>query len=133
MSFSVGHQLQYTPREAFRHCQEGSVILDVRPEVLCLYKGFDVPQVLYCPSQEIILYLDRLPTDKELIVADSSGIQAREVIHLLLDHGFKQIAGLAGGMVEWERDGMPLLTDNQARLSGSCMCQLKFRNKRSDK
>jgi rhodanese-related sulfurtransferase len=130
MSFSVGQQLQYTPREAFRHCQEGSVILDVRPEVLCLYKGFDVPEILYCPFTEIELYLDRIPIDREIIVADSSGIQSREIIHLLVDKGFTRVAGLAGGMVEWERDGMPLVLDNQARLSGSCMCQLKFRNKR---
>ncbi|MFH0761140.1 MAG: rhodanese-like domain-containing protein [Bacteroidota bacterium] len=130
MSFSVGHQLQYTPHEAFRHCQEGAVILDIRPEVLCTFKGFDVPEVLYCPFQEIEPYVDQIPVDREIIVADSSGIQSREVIHLLIDHGYKRVAGLAGGMVEWERDGMPLLTDNQARLSGSCMCQLKFRNKK---
>ncbi len=130
MSFSIGHQLQYTPREAYQRCLEGSVILDIRPEVLCLYKGFDVPQVLYCPFHEIIRYLDSLPADNELIVADSSGIQAREVIHLLMDHGFSRVAGLAGGMVEWERDGMPLILDNKARLSGSCMCQLKFRDKK---
>lgn len=131
MGFSVAHQLQYTPREAFEHCREGSVILDVRPQVLCLYKGFDVPQVLYCPYHDIVRYLDRLPADKELIVADSSGIQAREVIHLLMEHGFSHVAGLAGGMVEWERDGMPLILDAQARLSGSCMCQLKFRDKKN--
>jgi len=76
MTFSVDNQLQYTPREAFKRCQEGAVILDIRPELLCAYKAFDAPQVLYCPWQEIGQYLD-----------------------------------------------------NQARLSGSCMCQIKFREK----
>ncbi|TSA38101.1 MAG: rhodanese-like domain-containing protein [Porphyromonadaceae bacterium] len=128
MSFSVGSQLQYTPREAFKRCQEGSVILDIRPELLCTYKAFDVPQVLYCPWQEIGHYLDKLPVEQEIIVADTSGIQSREVIQMLISAGFKKIAGLGGGMVEWERDGLPLVFDNQSRLSGSCMCQLKFRN-----
>jgi len=130
MSFFVGIQLQYTPREAFKRCQEGSVILDIRPEVLCSYKAFDVPQVLYCPWQEIAQYVDRLPADQEIIVADTSGIQSREIIQMLISAGFKNITGLGGGMVEWERDGIPVLLDNQARLSGSCMCQLKFRDKK---
>jgi rhodanese-related sulfurtransferase len=129
MSFSVGSHIQYTPRETLAKCQDGSVILDVRPEVLRSYKAFDVPEVIYCPWQELELYLDRLPAGREIIVADSSGIQGRQVMDLLIGHGFKQVAGLAGGMVEWERDGLPLVLDNQARLSGSCMCQLKFREK----
>jgi rhodanese-related sulfurtransferase len=129
MSFSVGSQLQYSPREAFNRCKEGSVILDIRPELLCSYKAFDVQQVLYCPWQELIHFFNRLPEDREIIVADSSGIQSREAMELLISHGFAPVAGLAGGMVEWERDGLPVLLDNQARLSGSCMCQLKFREK----
>ncbi|MFA5817098.1 MAG: rhodanese-like domain-containing protein [Bacteroidales bacterium] len=131
MSFSVGSQLQYTPREAFNRCQEGSVILDIRPEMLCAYKAFDVQQVLYCPWQEIGQYLDRLPVEQEIIVADSSGIQSREIIQTLIRAGFIKVAGLGGGMVEWERDGLPLILDNKARLSGSCICQLKFRNSKS--
>jgi rhodanese-related sulfurtransferase len=130
MSFEVGSHLQYTPQETLTKCREGSVILDIRPEVLCTYKAFDVPEVLYCPWQELEHFLDRLPEDKEIIVADSSGIQGREAINLLISHGFSRVAGLAGGMIEWERDGMPVLLDNQARLSGSCMCQLKFRDKK---
>lgn len=130
MSFSVGSQLQYTPREALQLCREGSVILDIRPEVLCHYKAFDVPQVLYCPWQEVGEYLDKLPADQEIIVADSTGTQSREVIALLAGAGFRNVAGLGGGMVEWERDGMPVLLDNKSRLSGSCMCQLKFRERR---
>jgi rhodanese-related sulfurtransferase len=129
MSFSVGSHLEYTPREALARCEEGALILDVRPEVLCMYKAFDVPEVLYCPWQELESFIDRLPGDREIIVADSSGIQGRQVMDLLIAKGFQTIAGLAGGMVEWERDGLPIKLDNQARLSGSCMCQLKFRQR----
>jgi rhodanese-related sulfurtransferase len=129
MSFTVGNQKHYTPREAFQRCSEGAVILDVRSEVLCSYKAFGVLQVLYSPWQEIRQHLDKLQSDQEIIVADSSGTQSREVIQLLTDNGFKNVYGLGGGMVEWERDGLPVRTDNAARLSGSCMCQLKFREK----
>lgn len=130
MSFAAGGHLQYTPQETLGRCLEGSVILDIRPDILCMYKAFDVPLVLYCPWQELDQFLDHLPADREIIVADSSGIQGREAIELLVSYGFKQVAGLAGGMIEWERDGLPVLLDNQARLSGSCMCQLKFRERK---
>jgi rhodanese-related sulfurtransferase len=130
MSFTVGTHIEYTPREAHARCLQGALILDIRPEVLCMYKAFDVPEVVYCPWKELIGQMEKLPADREIIVADSSGIQGREAMDLLLTNGFSQVAGLAGGMVEWERDGMPILTDNQSRLSGGCMCQLKFREKR---
>lgn len=128
MSFVVGSHLQYTPKETFKRCLEGSVILDIRPEVLCAFKAFDVPGVLYCSWPDLPQFLDHLPDDREIIIADSSGIQGREAMDLLIRFGFRQVAGLAGGMIEWEQDGLPLLVDNQARLSGSCMCQLKFRD-----
>lgn len=128
MSYSVSGQLHYTPREAFDRCANGTVMLDIRPEVLCAYKAFDVSTVLYCPSQDIAKYLDKLPTGQEIIVADSSGIQTREIIQLLIGAGFENVAGLGGGMVEWERDELPVLLDNHSRLTGSCMCQLKFRD-----
>jgi rhodanese-related sulfurtransferase len=133
MSFFSASHLQYPPREALDRCLAGSLILDIRPEVICAYKAFDVPEVVYCPLQELERLIDRLPTDREIIVADSTGIHAREAINLLIDNGYKQVAGLAGGMVEWERDGLPLKLDNKARLSGSCMCQLKFREKTKTK
>ena len=34
---------------------------------------------------------------------------------------------MAGGIVDWERDGLPVKTNIEERLSGSCMCQLKPR------
>ncbi|MFA6126045.1 MAG: rhodanese-like domain-containing protein [Bacteroidales bacterium] len=131
MSFSVGSHLLYTPQETLRRCLEGSIILDVRPDILCTYKAFDVPEVLYCPWQDLDQFVDRLPEGREIIVADSSGIQGREAMDLLISRGFKKVGGLAGGMIEWERDGLPLQLDNQARLSGSCMCQLKFRERKT--
>ncbi len=35
--------------------------------------------------------------------------------------------------VDWDRDGLPLKTNFEERLSGSCMCQLKPREGKKDK
>jgi len=34
---------------------------------------------------------------------------------------------MADGIVDWEHDGLPLKTNIEERLSGSCLCQLKPR------
>ena len=46
---------------------------------------------------------------------------------ILLNRGFPSVSNLAGGMVEWEKDGMPLLTNKSEQFSGSCACQLRAR------
>ena len=47
--------------------------------------------------------------------------------------GYDNVANMAGGIVDWERDGLPINTDVNYRLSGSCMCQLKAREKSKNK
>jgi predicted sulfurtransferase len=74
-----------------------------------------------------------LPQDKYLIFADTVGLRSKEAVVLLKDKGFKKIANMAGGIVDWERDGFPLKANIEERLSGSCMCQLKPRERGKDK
>lgn len=51
----------------------------------------------------------------------------------MIQAGFQNTYNLAGGFVEWERDGLPIKIDVQERLSGSCMCQLKPRKRNKKK
>jgi 3-mercaptopyruvate sulfurtransferase SseA len=51
------------------------------------------------------------------------------VIIFLQNEGYENAANLAGGFVEWGRDGLPVQTDKLTLLRGSCMCQLKRRKK----
>jgi hypothetical protein len=65
-----------------------------------------------------------------MIIVDSSGIHSKDAVKFLKEKGLGSlIANLAGGLVEWERDEMPLIIDKSEQLSGSCMCQLRPRNK----
>jgi rhodanese-related sulfurtransferase len=76
--------------------------------------------------------LSELPQDKYLIFADSVGLRSKEAVVLLKNKGLKNIVNMAGGIVDWERDGLPLKANIEERLSGSCMCQLKLRQKTKD-
>jgi rhodanese-related sulfurtransferase len=119
-----------SPREAFEMCGKGAVIIDVREEHLNKFKIFDVPETLFFPKSKLVEKLSELPKDKYLIFADTVGLRSKEAVALLKDRGFKKIANMAGGIIDWERDGLPLKINIEERLSGSCMCQLKPREGR---
>jgi rhodanese-related sulfurtransferase len=116
-----------SPREAFEMCGKGAVIVDVREEYLNNFKNFDVQEILYFPFSRLAQKSSELPPDKYLIFADTVGLRSKEAVVFLTDKGWKKVANMAGGIVDWERDGLPLKTNTGERLSGSCMCQLKPR------
>lgn len=129
--FLSGGILNLTPKQAFALCQKGAVLIDVRDASMNRFKMFDVPETIYCPFSILKETYLHLPLGKPMIFADSSGLHSKEAVHFLAEKGLSSlIANLAGGLVEWERDEMPLITDKSEQLSGSCMCQLRPRNKK---
>jgi rhodanese-related sulfurtransferase len=128
--FESGGLLNLTPRQTLALCQKGAMLIDVREEFMNRFKMMDVPEIIYCPFSILKETYHNLPSDKPLIFADAAGLHSKEAVKLLLDKGFgNRIANMAGGLVEWERDGLPLILDKSEKLSGSCMCQLRPRNK----
>lgn len=128
--FHSGGFLNLTPRDAFfETINSTAIIVDVREQYLTGYKRFKVPIVVYIPLSTLAERLHELPFDVPLIIADSAGLRSHEAMVLLIEKGYKNIANLAGGLVEWERDGLPLITDFTEQLDGSCMCQLRPRKK----
>lgn len=124
--------LNLSPRETYKLCIENNAILvDVREEDLVGMKMFDVPEIIYCPNSILPENFENLDHEKPLIFADAAGLKSKEAVIFLIEKGFKNIANMAGGLVEWDRDNLPLNTDKNNRLSGSCMCQLKFREKKN--
>jgi len=123
--------LNLTATEAYSEAMENhAVIVDVREDRLTGYKCFDVPNVIYIPKSTIAEKYRDLPVDVPLIIADSVGLRSHEAMEFLLEMGFINIANLAGGIVEWEHDGLPLKKDITEQLDGSCACQLRPRHKK---
>jgi rhodanese-related sulfurtransferase len=125
--------LNVSPREAFELCKRGALIVDVREENLRGFKSFDVQGLLYLPNSIIAEQYENIDHDRYLIFADTVGLRSKEVVVFLKEKGFDKIANMAGGIVDWERDGLPVTTDISRRLSGSCMCQLKPREGKKEK
>ena len=118
-----------TPGESYDLCSRGAVIVDVREQYLNNFKMFNVENVVYLPYKELAGSYSDLPRDRLLIFADAVGLRSRESVLFMNEHGYENAFNMAGGIVDWERDGLPLTSDISNRLSGSCMCQLKARER----
>jgi len=120
--------LNLTPKESLLLCEKGAAIVDVREEYMNAFKMFKVEKLFYLPFSQIEQLYEQLPHGIPLIFADAVGLKSREGVLFMMAHGYDNVANLVGGIVDWERDGLPINTDITARLSGSCMCQLKPRD-----
>jgi rhodanese-related sulfurtransferase len=112
--------------ESLEILKEEGIMLDVRPEFE-LIKLMNIGHVLYISYHEIKTHYQELPKETWLIIADAVGLRSKEIAYFLKEKGFTKILHLAGGVVEWDRDGLPVSLDKSLRLSGSCMCQLRRR------
>lgn len=120
--------LSLTPREAFEAIEQGALYVDLRDSGLTDYKIPDVPDIFLLPYRLLANAYQKLPRDRYLILADASGLKSREAVVFLREKGFENMAQMAGGLVEWEKDGFPIREDVKERLTGACPCQLKPRD-----
>jgi rhodanese-related sulfurtransferase len=125
--FEINEILNVTPREAFELCKNGVLLVDVREDYLNKMKCFAVDEIINIPLSQLLKEENDIPKDRPMIFADSTGLRSKEAVKILQEKGYRNIANLAGGIVEWESEGLPVLTERKERLSGSCFCQLKNR------
>jgi rhodanese-related sulfurtransferase len=122
--------LHVSPREAVELCKKGAVLIDVREDYMNRFKMFDVENLIFCPLSMLEARYKELPLDKPMIFADAVGLKSKEAVKFLIKTGINNIANMASGIVGWERDGCPLVIDKSERLTGSCMCMLRPRDKK---
>jgi rhodanese-related sulfurtransferase len=127
--FESRNMMFVTPSKAFPFLMEGLLLLDLRPDYEGAGKIPDVPRLLQIPYSEIDQKTDAIPKDEIVVLADAVGIRSKEVMQKLTKLGFANLVSLAGGLLDWEREGFPMIIDLGERLTGSCMCQLKPRDR----
>ncbi|MBP7848940.1 MAG: hypothetical protein KA053_01565 [Lentimicrobiaceae bacterium] len=114
-----------SPSEAFDCCMEGAVLVDVREDYMGRYKAPDVPLLMHLPCSTLSLCHTGLPKDTLLILADVAGLRSREACQTLRQLGYTQISNMAGGLVEWERAGLPLKVDKSETPTDQVIMNLK--------
>jgi len=129
LGFRINDMQHISGRDFLRIPIKEAILLDVRPDYE-LSRLFHVDNLIYCQYREIELLHKELPRDVYLVVADAVGLRSKEIASKLLALGFTKVCNLSGGIVEWERDGLPVTLDKSRILTGSCMCQLRVRKKK---
>ncbi|MDO9510490.1 MAG: rhodanese-like domain-containing protein [Bacteroidales bacterium] len=116
--------------EALVLFKQGARLIDIRPEWEFAFKKLQVSDAINIPYYEIPSRWQEISRDGIFVLCDSAGVHSRRTANALLEYGFKEVYILAGGFIEWERGGLPVITDISEKLSGSCMCQLRPRFKK---
>lgn len=127
--FRIGDNWFISPRQAYPLAAKGTLLIDLRPAYENAGKVPDVPSLLQCSYEDFDSWQHQVPKNQPVILADAVGIRSKEIMLKLKNMGFNQIASLAGGLFDWEREGFPVTFDIREQLSGGCMCQLRKRHK----
>ena len=117
-------------REAFEVVEKGAFLIDLREEFLTSMKTFKLSNYIICPLSDFNENIGLLPKNKPLIVADATGLYSKEAVKILTNTGFT-VANLAGGIMDWERNGFHVEKKPNETLSGQCPCMLKPIKKRN--
>ena len=87
---------------------EGAFILDVRePDE---WVAGHIPDATLIPLAQLEGRLSEVPQDREVVVVCRSGNRSATARDILLQSGFDQVASMAGGMNDWQAQGLPTVT-----------------------
>jgi rhodanese-related sulfurtransferase len=126
----IGGICYVLPAEVIPLVQQGAVLVDLREEVETDIKSFGVESIIYLPHNEFDAKWNTLPMEKPLILADSVGIWSKKAAATLVSKGYLQVASLAGGFNEWDKDGFPVTEGKCQPLNGPCLCMIKPHEKK---
>lgn len=94
--------------QAFEKRDEGAFILDVRePEE---WEAGHIPEANWIPLAQLESRLNEVPKDREVVVVCRSGNRSATGRDILLQAGYPQVASMAGGMNDWQSQGLPIVT-----------------------
>jgi len=65
------------------------------------------------------------PSEPLLIFADATGLRSKQAAAYAKNAGLQNIANMAGGIIEWDRDGLPLKVDHDKRMSDKKLHEIK--------
>jgi rhodanese-related sulfurtransferase len=94
---------------AYAIANNNAAILDVRESEEIEIIKFDSTEVIYLPLSVLADRYQELPKDRPLIVACNNGVRSVKAVNLLNYQGFTNAVNLDGGIIQWNRDGLPLI------------------------
>jgi len=84
----------------------GTLVVDVREPVE--FAGLRAEEVVLLPVSRFVPAYESLPRDRPLAIVCQSGGRSAQVTAFLLANGWTDVVNVAGGMIAWERAGLPV-------------------------
>ena len=81
-------------------------LLDVREQ--WEYDAGHLSNITHIPMGDVPNRLNEIPTDKTVIVYCASGVRSGNVRSVLFEHGYTKVHNMQGGIVAWQRAGLPI-------------------------
>lgn len=119
----IGNIRHITPNEAYECCKKGAVIIDVREEFMSHVKTFKIDNLYVFPMSKFENEVHKLPKNTPLIFADATGVKSKHAADYAYLKGVENFANMAGGLLDWERDGLPTITYQKLKVMGSNKCE----------
>lgn len=107
-----------SPRASLALIQKGTLLVDVREPYEVAKKSFDVPDIMTIPLRQLEKRFKEIPVNRKIVVACHSGSRSVMATRFLMDHGYSKAVNMQHGIVGWEREGLPLKTE-QKQKTGS--------------
>jgi rhodanese-related sulfurtransferase len=86
----------------------GAFILDVREQFE--WDSFHIPNSTQIPLGQLSQRLNELSTDREIVVVCRTGNRSQEGRDILQVAGWNQVTSMAGGVVDWQAAGYPIVS-----------------------
>jgi rhodanese-related sulfurtransferase len=99
---------EVSPTEVRQLVEEGGFLLDVRE--LEEWDAGHAPQAAHLPMGEVADRIDEIPRDRVVVCMCRVGGRSGAVAAALADAGF-EVRNAGGGMLAWEAEGLPVVTD----------------------
>jgi rhodanese-related sulfurtransferase len=85
---------------------ESALLLDIRGEEVS--QVGEIKQAVKIPLDDLDRHYEQLPPDKPIIIIDHAGKQSPICARFLYKMGYRDLAILEGGMINWVRAGLPI-------------------------
>jgi rhodanese-related sulfurtransferase len=99
---------EVNPATAYSMIKKGALLVDVRETGEIDRKAFDVSDFMSVPMSKFQSRLDEIPAERKVILACHSGSRSSMASRMLVNHGHRKVHNLQNGMIQWEREGLPV-------------------------